>query len=127
VTDERKRRRVIWYLLLLLIVLLLLLLGLAVLSPTPTPTCTPTPTPTPTYKATINVVDEKEHPIEGAAVHVNGLTLTTGMNGKVTPDLPAGDFPVVASHIGYQDGTATLSVDAHGHNSVTVVLHTVQV
>jgi hypothetical protein len=73
------------------------------------------------------VVDEKEHPIEGAAVHVNGLTLTTGMNGKVTPDLPAGDFPVVASYVGYQDGTATLHVDSHASNTVTVVLKTVQV
>ncbi|MFO8235408.1 MAG: T9SS type A sorting domain-containing protein [Bacteroidales bacterium] len=63
------------------------------------------------YKVTFSVTDEGDSPVESAIIDVEGEALTTDANGQATLDTVNGDYDYTIMKTGYNDYTATFTVD----------------
>ena len=73
------------------------------------------------YNVNITVVDKDDIPIVGASVIINGSTLTSTINGKVSLNLPNGDYSFVINAQGYQEYTSSIGVtNADAFKTVTL-------
>jgi hypothetical protein len=62
------------------------------------------------YTVTFNVTDGS-NPLEGVGVSVNGNDLTTDADGKVSIDLPNGDYSADFKKTGYKDKTVNFELN----------------
>jgi hypothetical protein len=77
-----------------------------------TSTLSLTPESTPNGKIIVTVTDTSSpsRTVPGATVTVNGITATTGYDGKVTIETAAGTYTVIASASGYKAGSTSVTV-----------------
>ncbi|HKK59294.1 MAG TPA: T9SS type A sorting domain-containing protein [Salinivirga sp.] len=67
-------------------------------------------TSTETYTVTFNVTDGSSA-LEGAAIAINGETLTTGVNGETSIDLTNGTYPYTVTLDGFDEAAGDVVVD----------------
>lgn len=75
---------------------------------------------TSTYAVSFTVVDGNGSPISGAQIMINGKTLTTDAQGKVTTALAAGTYFYSATKTGYNFVNGSLSVSGDTSKTITM-------
>ncbi|MBW6537064.1 MAG: leucine-rich repeat protein, partial [Mariniphaga sp.] len=62
------------------------------------------------YKVEINIVDENNKPIGGAELFFDNSNFNIDTNGKITFNLPDGNYPIVINSSGYKESSSTFTV-----------------
>ena len=75
------------------------------------------------YNVNITVVDVNNNPIPGAGIVINGSTLTSGVNGKASINLPDGNYPLEVNAIGYKELDSSIIVMDFDNSIIIKLLH----